>query len=167
MAGGRLWTDKEKQYLQKNYPGITVKEASKTLKRTEAAILNKIQEFGINKPLKKWTPEEDKIIIEKYPTHTAKELMPLLSRSETSIHKRAQDLAVKKNKSHRPYNPWTEKDDKTLLRLHSEGLMRIEIAARMERPVSTISKKLGEHGLAKITGHRYILAKAGLLEPGK
>lgn len=164
MAGGRLWTGSEKEYLTNHYPGTPVKKLAQTLNRTESAVTNQLQNLGLRKNKRFWTPEEEEYLKTHYPTTPACKIAETLNRGVDAVISKANKSGLK-GVDYKP--PWTDEDTTNLLSLYHEGLSRKEIAQRMGRSVSTVQNRLRGEGLTVLTGHKYILFKAGLLETGK
>lgn len=110
----------------------------------------------------RWTPLEDKILKQLllHDKLTPQEIIKsgkLPGRSKGAIMGRKTCLNI------RTRRVWADKDTELLHELRGENLTLHEISARTGWSERTLEEKVRDCGLAKATGPRYILLKAGLL----
>lgn len=68
-----VYTKEEVDFLKENYHTMSARDISKTLGKTESAILSKAYKLGINK-MEFWSEEEIKLLKENYNIYSTKEL---------------------------------------------------------------------------------------------
>jgi hypothetical protein len=66
MAGGRLWTPEEDEYLIGNYANRGRKVCADHLDRSINAVKGRASYLGVQAIVDGWTPDEDKLLIEMY-----------------------------------------------------------------------------------------------------
>lgn len=101
---GKLWTDKEIEFLENNYNDFSNKELSKKMDRSSSSIEKKLKRLGLKKSSRslsmKWSDEDIKFLKDNYSNMTNKELSEKLKRSPKTILNRASKMGLYKSKSH-------------------------------------------------------------------
>ncbi|MBQ8994149.1 MAG: winged helix-turn-helix transcriptional regulator [Turicibacter sp.] len=148
MAGGRIWTVEEYEFLKANYGSMAIEEIAERFGRTKKAVEKKCCDLGLTKRDDKWTEYELAIIQEEYVTANLDELAEKLGRTRTAIKHRATMLGVKRRVF------WS---DEELEYLHQWwGIKKPKVIAEMiNRSEEAVLKKASEEGLGTRVGDGY------------
>ena len=109
----KVWTRKEIDFLEKEYPTSTISRIAKVLNRTPPSIQKKAYRLGLRKarsffvevnrwnPRIIWTKEMDETLRKLYPTTPDKKIAKMLGRkARQSIYWRARKLGLYKSKEY-------------------------------------------------------------------
>jgi len=100
MAGGKLWTPEEDEYLIANYAKLGRKACANHLKRPVSGVSCRAYALGIQANVA-WTDDEDKLLIAMYSTIGRSGCAKLLSsRTVASVGVRAGSLGLTNDKRH-------------------------------------------------------------------
>lgn len=148
MAGGRIWTVEEYEFLKANYGSMAIEEIAERFGRTKKAVEKKCCNLGLTKRDDIWTEDELAIIREEYATANLDELAEKLGRTRTAIKHRATMLGVKRRVF------WS---DEELEYLHQWwGIKKPKVIAEMiNRSEEAVLKKASEEGLGTRVGDGY------------
>lgn len=110
-SGGRgknfddLWTPEEEKMVRECYGKMPVKELSRQLGRTAAAIQTKATRLGIGPTrCRPWTEAEDRLIREDYARLGARHVCKKTGRSYDAVKHRAKKLGATRDKATHPWS---------------------------------------------------------------
>jgi len=150
-VGGRLWTEKEDNFLRSNWETKTAQEIASVLKRSVVGVYARAKKLGLKRKTAYFTPEEDEFIITHYQHLTGRQIAEKLGRSPNSIHSRALRLGVAtkgntpsfKGKSAPVWTP----EEEEFLRRHWPIWKASEIAKALGKSPSAVYSKAERMGL--------------------
>jgi predicted transcriptional regulator len=97
MAGGRIWKEKELEFLMKNYPEMTAREIAEKLGRSIRAVWDKAAKLGVIKyPIRKWSVEEEDYLKENYHKMRSRDIAYVLGRTAPAVRNYARKLGLVK-----------------------------------------------------------------------
>ena len=137
------FTNKEIEYIKKNFKTKTYKQLSEDLDILESSVKYIISELGLCKqPHKKWNQEEDEFLIQNYDKLTSAEIAKKLNRTIPSINARREKLGLIE------HLPWTE-EEIILLKQNYLFLSHEELGKILNRSKQAITAKCFELNLYK------------------
>jgi predicted transcriptional regulator len=162
--GRKYWTDKETEYLTKNWGLISIELLAKELNRSKPSIKNKVNDLGLERLVKKWTNEEIEYLSKNWGLIEIKTLEKNLKRSRRAIHIKASSLKLK------PINKkWTNEEIEYLSK--NWGSIKVDtMAEELKRSRYSIFNKANALGLEPINKKwseeetEYLSEKWGLIK---
>jgi biotin operon repressor len=99
MAGGRIWKEKELEFLMKKYPEMTAREIAEKLGRSVRSVWDKVSKLGITKrPMHKWSVEEEDYLKENYHKMFSRDIAYILGRTKPAVWDHAKKLGIARRK---------------------------------------------------------------------
>ena len=140
----RPWTEKDDEYLRKNYGKIKRKVLAEALGRTINAIQTRAKHFNLTDDrrgkIEDWTKEELQKLKRWHGKKSRKEMAELLERTEGAIGTKITSLNLGQP------GLWTEEEDE-YIRRHYQTKSRREIAEALNRTISSVGKHAIKLGL--------------------
>ena len=116
----REWTQKELEYLLREFPNRPTAELAEHLGRTAQSVACRAGKYGLKKRHRgtEWTPRMLKLLTDFYPIMFNKPLARWIGVSTTSLLRKAQALGIRKPEG------YMQSRRKDISALQSEGLKR-------------------------------------------
>lgn len=141
------WSQEEIDFLYQNYPSGDIKQMAMELKRTERAILHKVNQLKIKRTNINWTEEEIKFLTDNYSSKNIGFISEKLNKTRSAITNKA--FLLKLTDQRGSGKSWTQEELNKLRKLILDGLTHQEISNILGRTYSSIDNKCKKENIVK------------------
>lgn len=140
------WTqDEDELVIKYKNSGISNKEISNIIGRTEIAVKHRAEKLGLCKTVSRWPKEDEIKLSELFNTLTLEDLSIIFNRSTDAIRRKILSMNLRDSKF--KSKTWTSDDIKQLIELKGKKLPNKEIASILNRSEAAIESMITEQGL--------------------